>query len=376
MILAASTQQTIGLVILLVLIAGLVAYLILENKVSTSSNVDSFLGAANRKNPPNDDVFEGPRLDRFLSWALVSMSVVALGLPIYWLGEPGRQTGAVRGFDKRSVKRGEESFGAEHNGFNCAQCHGSVGQGGVAAWNINDYDAAGKPILDPASGKPALRSVDWTAPRINNVGLRYKKQQITNVLNYGRGANKPMPAWGTVGGGPANDQQISDLVNYLRYESIKENPVALKAYNDAWDTNGHNHDAAYDKAFVAAATEAQDESTKALDEAKKLPGNVGKSEGEILFNINCARCHTNGYSWNEPKKSGGGWYGPYLSKESLTNQFPGAADQAAFIKNGVDDQKGYGTGGVNHWSGGGMAYFANVLTDDQINKIVAYERGL
>ena len=152
MILAASTQQTIGLIILLVLIAGLVAYLILENKVSTSSNVDSFLGAANRKNPPNDDVFEGPRLDRFLSWALVSMSVVALGLPIYWLGEPGRQTGAVRGFDKRSVKRGEESFGAEHNGFNCAQCHGSVGQGGVAAWNITDYDAAGKPILDPASG--------------------------------------------------------------------------------------------------------------------------------------------------------------------------------------------------------------------------------
>jgi mono/diheme cytochrome c family protein len=375
-ILAASTQQTVGMVILIVLILGIAAYLILENRVSTSSNVESFLKAPNRKSPPDDDVFEGPRLDRFLSWALVSMSVVALGLPVYWLGEPGRQTGAIRGFDKRSVHRGEESFGAAHNGFNCAQCHGSNGQGGVAVWNVNDYDASGNLVMDAATGKAALRPVSWIAPRINDIGLRYKKQQIANVLIYGRGTNKPMPAWGLKGGGPANDQQIFDLVNYLRYESLAENETARKVYNDTWESNGHKADDAYEKAFQAAAAEAQEESTKALEEAKKLDSNKGKSDGEILFNSHCARCHTNGYSWGEPKTSGGGWYGPSLNKQSLTNQFPDPKDQAAFIKNGVDDQKAYGTGGVNHWSGGGMPYFANILTDEQIDKIVAYERSL
>jgi hypothetical protein len=106
MILAASTQQSIGLVLILAVVAGLLVYLIVENIVTPKSNADSFLNAPNRKQAPDDDVFEGPRLDRFLSWALVAMTVVAVSVPIYWLGEVGRQSGAIRGFDKKSVGRG------------------------------------------------------------------------------------------------------------------------------------------------------------------------------------------------------------------------------------------------------------------------------
>ena len=65
-----------------------------------------------------------------------------------------------------------------------------------------------------------------------------------------------------------------------------------------------------------------------------------------------------------------------MRESSLKNQFPDAAKQAEFIKLGAVDGAAYGSGGVNHWSGGGMAYFGNVLTDEMIAKIVEYERGL
>lgn len=437
---AASTQRAIAIVVLVVALLLWLGYLVLENRRTTTDIVDSFLSAPNRKAPPNDDVFEGPRLDRFLGWALVSMVVVALSLPLYWIGEPGRHEGSIRGFDKRSVNRGEELFGAEHNGFNCARCHGAVGGGGVAAFTVTQYNDDGSPKIDATTGKPVLETVSWVAPRINNVALRYQPDQIRNVLIYGRGGakNNPMPAWGVKGGGPGNEQQIDDLVNYLKHLAIEENPVAMEAYNNAWSTNGNNATKAYAAAVLASAKEAQEESTKELEESKTAAAGVVKNadsslasaekvvtaakaalvtaktgtdtlatekaeialtkaeadleaqkatiesakkvvasgDGEILFNLNCARCHTNGYSYGQPKDQASGYYGPSLRKDSLTKQFPDAADQEAFIAQGVADQQAYGTGGVNHWSGGGMAYFGVVLTAEQIKEIVAYERSL
>lgn len=437
---AASTQRAIAIVVLVVALLLWLGYLVLENRRTTTDIVDSFLGAPNRKTPPNDDVFEGPRLDRFLGWALVSMVVVALSLPLYWLGEPGRHEGSIRGFDKRSVNRGEKLFGAEHNGFNCARCHGADGGGGVAAFTVALFNDDGSPKIDASTGKPALQSVSWLAPRINNIALRYQPEQIRNVIIYGRGQgkNNPMPAWGTAGGGPGNEQQIDDLVNFLKHKAIEENPVAMQAYKDAWSTNGNSATKAYAAAILASAKEAQAESTKELEETKTAAAGVAKNadaslagaekvvtdakaalvlakagtdtlatekaelavtkaeadlvtqkatienarkvvaagDGEILFNLNCARCHTNGFSYGQPKDPASGYYGPALRKDSLVKQFPDAADQEAFIAQGARDQEAYGTGGVNHWSGGGMAYFGNVLTAEQIKEIVAYERSL
>jgi mono/diheme cytochrome c family protein len=422
---AHSTQRAVALVVLVLALVAWAVYIFLENRRSTTDIVQSFLNAPNRKPAPDDEVFEGPRLDRWLGWALVSMTVVALSLPLYWLREPSRQTGAIFGFDKRSVHRGEQAFGPLHNGFNCAKCHGANGGGGNASWLVAQYDADNKPLIDPATGKQVLKSVSWTAPRINNVALRYRPDQIRNVLVYGRGKakNNPMPAWGTKGGGPGNDQQIDDLVNYLKFRSIEDNPIARKAYTDNW---AKTHDAvkAYNAAFVAAQQDSLESNTKLFEasktdaaavvagEAKTLAGAqkalddakaadkptavakatadlelakkgiadakalLKKSDGEILFNQNCARCHTNGYSYGEPKEQAGGFYGPPLRKESLARQFPDKTSQIDFITNGVADSEAYGTGGVNHWTGGGMPYFGNILTAKQIEAIVDYERGL
>lgn len=379
MILAATVQQGIGLVLILAVVLGLLAYVVIENKVSAKSNVDSFLNAPNRKQAPDDEVFEGPRLDRFLSWALVSMTLVAISVPIYWLGEVGRQEGAIRGFDKRSVDRGEEAYynapNSKHGtpALNCASCHGTSGGGGVAAWNVKDYNADG--TLMTKNGKALLRPVSWAAPRLTDVALRYQKGQLKNVLVYGRGENKPMPAWGILGGGPATDQTINDVIQYLRHLALEKNPEAEEAYLAVWDQT-QDADKAYEAAITVAGEKRRAESEASLAEAKKSTLNKGKSDGQILYEANCARCHTSGYSYGEPKEAGSGWYGPALTADSTKKTFPDAADQAAFIKKGVGDQKAYGTAGVNGWDGGGMPYFENVLTDKMIDEIVAYERGL
>jgi mono/diheme cytochrome c family protein len=425
---ALPNQRAVGLVILITALLIWAVYVVLENRRSTQQNIESFLDAPNRKNPPDDEVFEGIRLDRWLGWALISMTVVAMSLPLYWLNEQNRQTGAIKGFDNRSLKRGEEVFGPDtHIGFNCARCHGAKGGGGVAKYLVADYDEQGNPKIDPKTKKPMSHQVVWTAPRINNIGLRYQPQQIRNVLVYGRGGakNNPMPAWGIKGGGPGDDQQIDDLVNYLLEMSIEENPAAKKAYEIVWDSSRDNRKAIA-AAVAASKEEAQADSTKtyqlAVDGAKKTVASEAKdvaaaekvlaeaaaakdtkplayvdakaalasvlksvedakatlelSEGALLFNQNCARCHTSGYSYGEPKAPGGGHYGPSLRAGSLTQQFPEKKDQIAFIANGVPDAAAYGKGGVNHWSGGGMPYFANILTPEQIEKIVDYERSL
>lgn len=425
---ALPNQRAVGLVILIAALLIWAVYVVLENRRTAAQNVQSFLEAPNRKNPPDDEVFEGIRLDRWLGWALISMTVVAMALPLYWLNEQNRQTGAIQGFDNRSVGRGEEVYGPDtHIGFNCAKCHGANGGGGVAKYLVADYDEKGNPIIDPTTKKPKVHNVVWNAPRINNIGLRYKPEQIRNVLVYGRGGakNNPMPAWGIKGGGPGDDQQIDDLVNYLLHLSIEENPAAKKAYDTEYKQS-RDHKKAMTFAVVAAREEGQKESTekyeqavagaektvaaeaktieekeKALSEAsaekadKPLAFGIAEkdladakknvvdakallelSEGAVLFNQNCARCHTSGYSYGEPKAPAGGAYGPSLRSSSLLSQFPEKKGQIDFITNGVNDNAAYGKAGVNHWSGGGMPYFANSLTPEQIEKIVDYERSL
>lgn len=433
----ATPQKAIGYVIILLAIAGLIGYLFLANRVKPSDNVANILDAPNRKAPPDDDVFEGPRLDRFLTVALVGMCATALALPVYWLGEPGRQEGAIRGFDKRSVKRGERQYGA--TGFACVNCHGAAGVGGVAPWFAPEYGPDGRPKLD-VNGTPVATAVSWAAPAVNEVALKYRKEQIKQVLYFGRGANKPMPAWHVSGGGPGTDQQVDDVIHYLMHLALESNEEARAAYSTAWKANGHKADDAYQTAFLvageariqksqdqlaqykkdataavarlekfvategaaavakaeadlakvtadggdAAAVKAAQDAVAAAKQAladgpaqlEAAKANVAKGDGEILFEQHCARCHTPGYSFGRPRGAGTGWYGPALGKTSLIRQFPRAEDQAEFIKNGVGNGKAYGTGGVNGYDGGGMPYFANWLTDDMIKMIVEYERNL
>jgi mono/diheme cytochrome c family protein len=93
--------------------------------------------------------------------------------------------------------------------------------------------------------------------------------------------------------------------------------------------------------------------------------------GAALFNTNCARCHTAGWSFYEPEAPGIGAFGPPLTH--VTGQFPNEDDQIAFITDGKKVGEKYGRQGK---ASGRMPFFSQLLTKQQIKAIADYERSL
>jgi mono/diheme cytochrome c family protein len=371
---------------------------------------------------PDEDL-EGRRLERALGWSLLFVLVLAVALPVYFLLEPTREADADAAFLERSIERGAVLFANNQSlaydstkSLLCANCHGGDAKGGVAPFVLQpeaDLCLVEQNRNNVTVPECLPKSVSWSAPDLTLAGLRYDRAQLTQILTYGR-PGTPMPAWGVASGkGVLNEQGINDLVNYL--ESIKTTPEkAQKAAADAIGTykqdakdliedkdgNGKRKDLADAQAALATAQAAgapaselaplqvdvdtaQAELTQAIafnDEVQKL------TDGAILFRLNCARCHTKGWSYHvtEPARTdlpplppqGSGAYGPNLRNGSTLLQFPGEAgvqQQFDWVAVGVPANNLYGARGI---SSGRMPHFGNVLTDDQIKAIVAYERSL
>jgi len=308
----------------------------------------AILGARGRKPapPPNlveyypDDVMEGPKLEKYLGAALIFSAILAATLPAYWLLEPTRQTKMDKDFLADSVDRGRHRFAvagtvppSEVLNLECARCHGAKAEGGAATY-----------LLQPTQPGELAKTVSWAAPPLNDVLLRFSRDEVTQIITYGR-PGTPMPAWGLAGGGPLPDQPIEDLVNYL--QSIQITPQ-----------------------------EAMKRNTDRANQIMK--DNPGISEGQALFMANCARCHTKGYSYGEPEiEGGGGAFGPNLTNGVELRQFPalggGVAKQIEFVTTGSDFMKAYGTQGIGS---GRMPGFGQELSPQQIEQIVLYERSL
>jgi mono/diheme cytochrome c family protein len=187
-----------------------------------------------------------------------------------------------------------------------------------------------------------------------------------------------MPAWGIDGGGPMNEQQIDNLVRYLHRIQLSEEDAKKAMEADLMDERakvlGLDDDLeALSKVVAdAEATEAEKADAQAqIDELTAQIEGDDSRDGEALFNLNCARCHTQGWSYNEPKDPGGGAFGPPLYNS--VNQFPDIEDQIDWVTNGRKRGERYGETGQ---ASGRMPYFLHLLTADQIKAIVEYERGL
>lgn len=327
--LAVTAQQEFGVGVAVATVVGALFYFGLFLRRRERPPVGSEIELApNRRPYLSDDEMESVKLEKAQKFAFAMMAIIAVGLPAYWLKEPGRQKGATHGFDNRAAGRGFALFqpttspvhGAH---FGCANCHGAKGDGGAAKFSISD----------PTNKSAPPVPVQWKAPALNTVLLRFTPDEVRTILVYGR-ANTPMPAWGVLGGGPMNDQQIDDLVAYLK--SIQLKPKDVQAAN------------------------------------LKQYG----TDGAGLFDAMCSRCHTKGWSYGEPDVVGGGAFGPNLTNGSEKRQFPARQDQIDFVSNGVEFGKPYGVRGIGSNAGGGMPHFGLMLTQDQIAAIVDYERSL
>jgi mono/diheme cytochrome c family protein len=94
-----------------------------------------------------------------------------------------------------------------------------------------------------------------------------------------------------------------------------------------------------------------------------------------LFSAFCSRCHTAGYSAGVAFEQGhgtGAW-GPSLQDGRSIVQFPLFADQVDFIIRGSNFGENYGLNGLGS---GRMPSFGQILTQEDIDLIVAYERTM
>ncbi|HEY5155371.1 MAG TPA: cytochrome c, partial [Acidimicrobiales bacterium] len=311
---------------------------------------------------------EGPKLDRTLGFALVLLIVIAVALPLYWLAEPGRQSGAVAKFDEEFVARGQEIYNVKAK---CSDCHGPKGVGGVKAYTLLN-----------ANGD-FVKEVTWKAPALNTVLFRYSKDEVKFILNYGR-QNTPMPAWGAPGGGPLTEQQLDNVIAYL-YSiqlSATDSQDALQAQIDTVCKPDANNNCTVDD---------PQGHWKTLGEALF---NMGQFDGFASGAYSCARCHTAGWSYGDPQVAGGGGQlGFNLTNGSERRQFETAAQQETFVSLGSELGKPYGRGGIGDGqmpgyglnptavdpkaaAATGMNPAQTMYTSDQIAAVVAYERSL
>lgn len=352
----AATSKSIGMLIFLASVSGWVLYGIFNIRKGRAEIGAEQTLAANRKEYYDDETLEGPRLERVQVLGLVFLAIITVALPLYWVLEPNRQAEASFGFEKRFVNWGSQLFApTADGGFNCAGCHGGMkGTGGVAPYAVTD----------PKTGE--VKSVNWKAPALNTAMYRYSEEEIRFILNYGRPFS-PMSAWGTIGGGPLNDQSITTLIDYIKSIQIPQaGCIETRSYYNPTCDEG---------------ALPEENNKEVMTEAQRLvdAGTYG-SLGEALFNLDlgsgaysCARCHTKGWSYGDPQATGGGAFGPNLTGGSSIRQFPNQSDMINFIKNGSELGKRYGEQGQGS---GRMPAFGQLYTDEQIKLIVQYVRGL
>jgi mono/diheme cytochrome c family protein len=356
--LVATTQTSIGTIILLVAVAIAVVYAfvnIRQGRAEVGSEIEL---APNRKPYLSDEELEGRKLDRTLSYGLLGLIVLGVGLPLYWLGEPGRQENAEGNIARQFRDRGADMYATtEEGGFNCAFCHGPDGGGASTPYTITD-----------AEGR-FVKEVQWQGPALNTIFLRHTRDEIRYILEYGR-LHTPMPAWGAAGGGPLTEQQLQNLIDYMESFQLGATPGEELDIVEASRLSQEQVDEQLavmmerkDPTCVAARTEAAQADLTEEELADFDPESVDtddcpdmwKSEGEALFNMGyddgfaggayaCGRCHTPGWSYGEKGEDGAGAMGPPLT--GVLTQFPGETlgrqQQIDFVCQGSTDGARYG----------------------------------
>jgi mono/diheme cytochrome c family protein len=375
-VLAASLARSVGLVIFFVALGGFIVYAVINIRSGRDEVGSEIELAPNRKPYYSDEELEGPKLDRTLLWGAITLGITAVALPIYWLNEPGRMDGAIVEFERVFATRGEALFATtEEGGFNCAGCHGAEGVGGQAAHTITDADGE------------FVASVQWRAPALNTVMLRYSREEVTYILTYGRPFS-PMPAWGLDGGGPMNDQQLKNLVDYMASITISPEDAREAIEDELREQLDLGEDAEIDY---------EDE---AVGEALF---NMGRENGFAGGAYSCGRCHTRGWSIvdqpdadppspNPPDADlseytgypdGSGAMGPRLVRV-IPRQFLTVAEMVEFISAGSVDGARYGQNGQGSGRMPGFGDNPNteeieadgMVSQDMICAIVRYEASL
>ncbi|MCA1726850.1 MAG: cytochrome c [Actinobacteria bacterium] len=146
---------------------------------------------------PSDADLEKPLLEKLQAWMLLLVLFFAIWIPVYWLLEPSQNVSDELHSNREGIQRGRETTeefeeGVNELGFGCVRCHGDGLTGG-----LNFFE--GKFV------KP---------PSLVDVCGRLTLEQVYETIREGR-PDTDMPSWSVRFAGPLDDQQISDIVQYL-----------------------------------------------------------------------------------------------------------------------------------------------------------------
>lgn len=439
----------VNVIVLLALVIIAVMALVRDRDERAAANLVPFY---------EDDDLETRRLERVLGWALLFSAVLAISYGVYWLREPSRQEASEDYFSEGAAERGEVLFANKSmttydssTSLACADCHGApakdddlggkeVAAGGGSAPYV--FANPGDESCEPQEGKSCAYNAPWKAPALNTVLYRFSVDEVRDIITYGR-PGTPMAAWGVDGNGPKNAQSINDLVAYLASIQLSPEDAQKKAAADLeraraaadeqvaaaeetvtaaeatlqtataaleaiTDTESNEYGKAKRALDAAKADlqEANDELEWALEWADRREG---ISDGQLLFELNCARCHTKNWSILNPANEdlapedyigaagAGGSLGfnlldvasrfaDTLDAEGRLAVGTGFATQEGFVSGGSEAAQPYGVGGIGTGKmpgqcntdlddeAGLLEHRGCMLTPEQIAAIVEYER--
>jgi len=122
-----------------------------------------------------------PNYERYVIIGLVMTLLIVAGFSFYWYGESARLALASDDFAKERVQRGRRVYTEQ-----CISCHGSEGEGGVGT-ALND-----------------------------KILLRNTLDDILFSVTRSGVPSTQMPAWSVDFGGPLTDEDIKDVVAFIR----------------------------------------------------------------------------------------------------------------------------------------------------------------
>ena len=120
-------------------------------------------------------------LDRYYFWGLVFMAVLIIGFPLYRLREPSLRHDALRSQQQTYARIGANLFEQS-----CSSCHGKTAVGDTA---------------------PTLNAKEF---------LTTTSDDQIRLLVSGGVSGTDMPAWSLDYGGSLTDEQVREIVTYLR----------------------------------------------------------------------------------------------------------------------------------------------------------------
>ena len=147
--------------------------------------------------PPFEPEWLERSLNRYMVWGLIFMVLLLAGFVVYRVREPGLRKDAARAQTTSYTAIGSQIFAA-----NCAQCHGKNASGGGTA--------------------PTLNSTQF---------LKSTTDDQIFALVSGGVSGTPMPAWSLDYGGTFTDEQVREVVTYLR--SLEPNAPSVPGWRQS-----------------------------------------------------------------------------------------------------------------------------------------------